>query len=64
MDSYREIEIKIAERHGTAAKGAKKSIGDFLLNNNIKQPVNVKSNNLDKKTARQISFPQSDLYYG
>ncbi len=49
MDYYREIEIKIAEKHGAVAKGTKKSIGDFLFNNNIKQPVNVKSNNLDKK---------------
>ncbi len=49
MDYYREIEIQIAEKHGAVAKGTKKSIGDFLLNDNIKQPVNVKSNNLDKK---------------
>jgi hypothetical protein len=49
MDYYREIEIKIAEKHGAIAKGTKKSIGDFLWNDNIKQPVNVKSNNLDKK---------------
>ena len=49
MDYYREIEVKIAEKHGAVAKGTKKSIGDFLLNNNAKQPVNVKSNNLAKK---------------
>jgi len=48
MDRYREIEVKTAEKHGAVAKGTKKSIGDFLLNENIKQPVNVKSNNLDK----------------
>lgn len=48
MDRYREIEVKIAEKHGAVAKGTKKSIGDFLLNQNVKQPVNVKSNNLDK----------------
>jgi hypothetical protein len=47
MDFYREIEIKIAEKHGAVAKGTRKSIGDFLLNNDIKQPVNVKSSNLD-----------------
>jgi hypothetical protein len=48
MDNYREIEIKIAKKHGAVAKGTKKSIGDFLLNDNINQPVNVKSNNLAK----------------
>jgi hypothetical protein len=47
MDSYRQIEIKIAEKHGAVAKGTRKSIGDFLLNNNLNQPVNVKSSNLD-----------------
>jgi hypothetical protein len=46
MDYYRGIEIKIAEKHGAVAKGTRKSIGDFLLNDNVKQPVNVKSNNL------------------
>jgi len=49
MDHYREIEVKIAKKHGAVAKGTKKSIGDFLINNNIQQPVNVKSNNLAKK---------------
>ncbi len=49
MDYYREIEIKIAQKHGAVAKGSRKSIGDFLLNNNIAQPVNVKSNNLANK---------------
>ncbi len=46
MDKYREIEIKIAENHGAVAKGTRKSIGDFLLNNNTQQPVNVKSTNV------------------
>lgn len=46
MDRYREIEVKIAEKHGAVAKGTRKSIGDFLLNNNPQQPVNVKSTNL------------------
>lgn len=49
MDIYKQIEIEIAHRHGAVAEGTKKSIGDFLLNNNISQPVNVKSNNLAKK---------------
>jgi hypothetical protein len=49
MDDYRVIEIEIAKKHGASAKGTKKSIGDFLLENNIQKPVNVKSNNLAKK---------------
>lgn len=48
MDDYRLIEIKTAEKHGATAKGSKKSIGDFLLENDIQKPVNVKSNNVDK----------------
>ena len=48
MDDYRTIEIKTAEKHGAIAKGTKKSIGDFLLNDDITKPVNVKSNNIDK----------------
>lgn len=48
MDEYRTIEVEIAIRHGAIAKGTRKSIGDFLLNNNPKFPVNVKSNNVDK----------------
>lgn len=48
MDDYRAIEIEIAKKHGASAKGTRKSIGDFLLNNNIQKPVNVKSNNLAK----------------
>ena len=48
MDDYRAIEIEIAKKHGATARGTKKSIGDFLLNNNIQKPVNVKSNNLAK----------------
>jgi hypothetical protein len=49
MDDYRTIEIKTAEKYGATAKGTRKSIGDFLLNDNIQKPVNVKSNNVDKK---------------
>ncbi|WP_114782272.1 hypothetical protein [Botryobacter ruber] len=48
MDVFRTIEVRIAEKHGAIAKGTRKSIGDFLLNDDIKRPVNVKSNNLDK----------------
>jgi len=48
MDDYQKIENEIASRHNVFAKGTKKSIGDFLLNNDIHSPVNVKSNNLDK----------------
>lgn len=48
MDDYRSIEVEIAKRHNASAKGTRKSLGDFLLNNDIKQPVNVKSNNLAK----------------
>ena len=49
MDLYQLIEVQSAIKNGAVAKGTKKSIGDFLLNNNVKQPVNVKSNNIDKK---------------
>lgn len=38
----------MAKKHGASAKGTRKSIGDFLLNNDIRKPVNVKSNNLAK----------------
>lgn len=48
MDDYKEIEGIIAKKHGVKAAGTKKSIGDFLLNDDEKQPVNVKSNNVDK----------------
>lgn len=48
MDDYRTIEIETAKKHGATAKGTKKSIGDFLLNDDIQKPVNVKSNNVDK----------------
>jgi hypothetical protein len=48
MDDYIQIEIEIAQRHGATAKGTKKSIGDFLLEDDNKRPVNVKSNNLEK----------------
>ena len=48
MDDYRLIEIETAKKHGATTKGTKKSIGDFLLKDNIQKPVNVKSNNVDK----------------
>ena len=44
MDDYRLIEIETAKKHGATTKGTKKSIGDFLLKDNIQKPVNVKSN--------------------
>lgn len=50
MDVYKQVEKEIALKHGAVADGTRKSIGDFLLNNNIKQPVNVKSNNLAGKS--------------
>lgn len=49
MDIYKQIETEIAYKHGAVAEETKKAIGDFLLNNNINQPVNVKSNHLAKK---------------
>lgn len=49
MDDYRAIEVETARKHGATAKGTRKSIGDFLLNDNIQKPVNVKSNNVAKK---------------
>lgn len=49
MDDYIQIEIEIARKYGAIAKGTKKAIGDFLLNDDINRPVNVKSNNVDKK---------------
>lgn len=48
MDDYRTIEIKIARKYGAIAKGTRKSIGDFLLNDDLQKPVNVKSNNIVK----------------
>lgn len=48
MDDYRTIEIETAKKYGATAKGTRKSIGDFLLDDNMQQPVNVKSNNIDK----------------
>lgn len=48
MDDYRTIEIETAKKHGATAKGTRKSIGDFLLNDDIQKPVNVKSNNIAK----------------
>ena len=49
MDIYREIEESTARKYGAIAAGTKKSIGDFLLEDDVRRPVNVKSNNLDKK---------------
>ena len=48
MDDYRTIEIEAAKKHGATAKGTRKSIGDFLLDDDIQKPVNVKSNNVAK----------------
>ena len=48
MDDYRIIEIETARKHGASAKGTRKSIGDFLLNDDLQKPVNVKSNNVAK----------------
>lgn len=48
MDDYRIIEVTIAKKYGANAKGTRKSIGDFLLEDDIQRPVNVKSNNLAK----------------
>ncbi len=49
MDDYRTIEIRTAKEHGATAKGTRKSIGDFLLGDDINKPVNVKSNNVAKR---------------
>ncbi len=49
MDDYRTIEVETAKKYGATAKGTRKSIGDFLLNNDMQKPVNVKSNNISKK---------------
>jgi hypothetical protein len=48
MDDYRKVEIEIAKRHNVSAVGSRKSIGDFLFDNKINMPVNVKSNDLNK----------------
>lgn len=74
MDDYRSIEVQTAKRHGATAKGTRKSIGDFLLDDNIQRPVNVKSNNVDKNNyspniisaKRLINWLQQDgneLYF-
>ncbi|SDF55820.1 hypothetical protein [Cellulophaga baltica] len=74
MDDYRSIEVEIAKRHNASAKGTRKSLGDFLLNDDIKKPVNVKSNNLAKNNyspniisaKRLIKWMQQDgneLYF-
>ncbi|MFK7981801.1 MAG: hypothetical protein AB8G86_17600 [Saprospiraceae bacterium] len=49
MDDYRSIEVEFAKRFGVEAKSTRKSIGDFYLNDDLSKPVNVKSNNVDKK---------------
>ena len=47
MDDYKKIEEHYAKKHGSAANKTKKSIGDFTIDE--KHPVNVKSNNVEKK---------------
>lgn len=47
MDVYERIEVEIAKKHGAVAKETRKSIGDFMLDEN--HPVNVKSNNVAKQ---------------
>lgn len=54
MDDYRAIEVETAKKHGATAKGTRKSIGDFLLNDDIQKPVNVKVIMLIKTTTHQI----------
>lgn len=49
MDDYRTIEVEYAKKFGTEAKSSRKSIGDFYLDEDPSKPVNVKSNNVDKK---------------
>ena len=49
MDDYRLVETKMAQKFGAEAKGTRKAIGDFLLGGDESKPVNVKSNNVDKK---------------
>lgn len=74
MDDYRAIEVEIAKKHGAKAKGTKKAIGDFLLGDDIKKPVNVKSNNLAKnnyspniisakRLIKWIEEPENELYF-
>jgi hypothetical protein len=48
MDDYISVENSIALLHNAVGKGTKKSIGDFLLKDDVKLPVNVKSNNVEK----------------
>lgn len=48
MDDYRRIEVEVAKKYGAVAKGTRKSLGDFLIDDDINRPVNVKSNNLGK----------------
>lgn len=47
MDNYAHIEAEIAKKHGAVANETRKSIGDFMLDEN--HPVNVKSNNVAKQ---------------
>lgn len=49
MDDYIQIEIEVAKKHNAVGRGTKKSIGDFLLNDDPSHPVNVKSNNVHKQ---------------
>jgi hypothetical protein len=48
MDDFKKIEVEIAKRYGAITRGTKKSIGDFLINEDTSKAVNVKSNNVDK----------------
>ena len=49
MDDYELIETITADRHGAKTLSSHKSIGDFFLDDDPSKPVNVKSNNVDKK---------------
>jgi hypothetical protein len=49
MDDYKKIEIEIAKKYGVTPNEKKKSIGDFLIDKDTNQPVNVKSNNVNRK---------------
>ncbi len=49
VDDYKSIELEVAKKYNAEAKRTRKSIGDFLLDGKLHLPVNVKSNNVDKK---------------
>jgi hypothetical protein len=48
MEDFKKIEIEIADKYGAKKRGTRKSIGDFLVNDDTSKPVNVKSNNVEK----------------